>query len=104
MIYLLDYYQEEAAKTRLPGADFNYCVLNLAAEAGEVAGLVAKARRDNTLLPYDKLEKELGDVLWQLAMVAADSGFKLSEIATANIEKLQSRQQRGTLGGSGDDR
>ena len=50
------------------------------------------------------LAKELGDVLWMLTAVSNDLGFDLEEIATMNLEKLRSRQRRGRLRGSGDDR
>jgi NTP pyrophosphatase (non-canonical NTP hydrolase) len=47
---------------------------------------------------------ELGDVLWYCAALAGDLGFTLGEVAEANISKLQSRKDRGTLQGSGDNR
>jgi NTP pyrophosphatase (non-canonical NTP hydrolase) len=47
---------------------------------------------------------ELGDVLWNLANMAADQGIKLEDIAIFNIEKLKSRMARGVIQGSGGDR
>lgn len=101
----LNEYQQLALTTRLPTADEEYCVLNLAAEAGEVAGKYAKARRDGRQLDFDQqVKKELGDVLWQLSMVALDRGFTLEDIAEANLLKLNARKNAGTLNGSGDNR
>ena len=97
-------YQYSAMKTRLPTADLEYCVMNLAAEAGEVAGLFAKARRDEKLIDKDNLCKELGDVCWQVAAVAHLSGLTLEEILEANLIKLAKRQKNNTLTGSGDNR
>ena len=97
-------YQYDAMKTRLPTADIEYCVMNLAAEAGEVAGIFAKARRDDKVIDKENLCKELGDVCWQVAAVAHLSGLTLTEILEANLQKLQKRQSRGTLTGSGDNR
>jgi NTP pyrophosphatase (non-canonical NTP hydrolase) len=37
------------------------------------------------------LEKELGDVLWCLAMTARAAGLSLESIATANVKKLEER-------------
>ena len=52
----------------------------------------------------DEVKKELGDVLWYLANLANDLGYSLSEIAENNIEKLESRKERGVIQGSGDNR
>jgi NTP pyrophosphatase (non-canonical NTP hydrolase) len=50
------------------------------------------------------MSKELGDVLWYVAQIASELGLDLDEIARANLEKLLSRQHRGVLSGSGDER
>jgi NTP pyrophosphatase (non-canonical NTP hydrolase) len=102
----LDQYQRSAMTFRLPTADREYALLNLLAEAGEVAGKAAKLRRDGgDIEEYNRaIKKELGDVMWQVAAVAQDHGLSLSEVATHNLEKLSSRQQRNVIQGSGDTR
>jgi NTP pyrophosphatase (non-canonical NTP hydrolase) len=50
------------------------------------------------------MSKELGDVLWYVAQLASELGLDLDEIAQVNLDKLLSRQRRGVLSGSGDDR
>ena len=99
-------YEFKAKLTRLPSADYTYTILNLGAEAGEVLSLEAKMRRDGgNLQEYmDNMKKELGDVLWHVALIANDNGFTLAEVAEANIEKLASRVARNKLKGSGDNR
>jgi NTP pyrophosphatase (non-canonical NTP hydrolase) len=52
----------------------------------------------------EALAKELGDVLWYVSQLATELGLELDEIASANLEKLLSRQRRGVLSGSGDNR
>ena len=47
---------------------------------------------------------ELGDILWYVAACASELGINLSYIAERNTAKLLSRQERGVLGGSGDER
>jgi NTP pyrophosphatase (non-canonical NTP hydrolase) len=90
------------------GADMTYPALGLCGEAGEVAEKVKKTIRDDggvlTAERREALARELGDVLWYTAQLATEAGLELDRIATDNLEKLLSRQQRGVLRGSGDDR
>jgi NTP pyrophosphatase (non-canonical NTP hydrolase) len=85
-----------------------YPSLGLAGEAGEVAEHAKKAIRDDGGTITDErrlaMAKELGDVLWYVAQLASELGLELEDIARANLEKLSSRQQRGVLSGSGDER
>lgn len=45
-----------------------------------------------------------GWVLYAVAETAACLGYRMSEVMRRNLEKLASRQRRGVIGGSGDDR
>lgn len=85
-----------------------YPALGLAGEAGEVAEHAKKAIRDDggEVLSErrEAMAKELGDVLWYVAQLASELELDLDEIAAENLEKLLSRQRRGVLSGSGDDR
>ena len=85
-----------------------YPALGLAGEAGEVAEHAKKAIRDDAgaVSPErrERMAKELGDVLWYVAQLASELGLDLDEVAQANLDKLLSRQRRGVLSGSGDDR
>jgi NTP pyrophosphatase (non-canonical NTP hydrolase) len=73
-----------------------------------VAEHAKKAMRDDDGLVSEQrraaIAKELGDVLWYVAQVATELGLDLDEIASQNLDKLLSRQRRGVLSGSGDDR
>lgn len=86
--------------------NISYPALGLAEEAGEVAGKIKKMMRDNIQLEdqKEKIEAEMGDVLWYLAALAHDCGLSLQVIAEKNIEKLKARQSAGTLHGEGDNR
>ena len=107
-----DNYQKRALTTVISQddkfKDTLHWVLGINGEAGEVAEKVKKIIRDKNgkMSQQDKQElaKEIGDVLWYLAVFAHDLGFKLDSIAVQNLEKLQSRQARGVLGGTGDNR
>lgn len=93
-----------------------YPLLALQEEIGEVSGKVAKFLRrggtlsemhrgdDNALDLRMKLRAELGDVLWNLAVLAYDLGFSLGDIGEQNLSKLADRADRGMIIGEGDDR
>jgi NTP pyrophosphatase (non-canonical NTP hydrolase) len=85
-----------------------YPALGLAGEAGEVAEHAKKAiRDDNGEITEERrraMAKELGDVLWYVAQLASELGLELEDVAQQNLEKLSSRQRRGVLSGSGDER
>lgn len=103
-------YQLQAAKTAIYPAEYKvtYPVLEMTNEAGEVAGKWKKVLRDQggqlTEANRVALAQECGDVLWALAACCTDLGLTLDDVAQANLEKLASRQSRGVLGGSGDNR
>lgn len=107
-----DEYQKRALTTVISSndelKDTLHWVLGINGEAGEVAEKVKKIIRDKggKISEEDKQElaKELGDVLWYLAVFAHDLGFSFDKVATSNLEKLQSRKSRGALQGSGDNR
>ena len=77
-------------------------------EAGEVQGKIKKIIRDNAGIISDEarkeIAKELGDTLWYIASMCQTLGIPMEDVATMNIEKLQSRHARGTVHGSGDNR
>jgi len=106
----LDAYQQAARRTAIYDDRHKviYPALGLASEAGEVAGKVKKALRDHGgafgPAQIEALKDELGDVLWYVAVLAADLGLSLEAIAEGNVAKLASRQERGALGGEGDRR
>ena len=52
----------------------------------------------------DDLAKELGDVLWYVSQICNEIGIGMDTVMYMNVEKLLSRQERGTLQGSGDER
>lgn len=103
-----DEYQNHAQETAIYPSEFalTYLALGLASEAGEVAGIVKKIIRDQTdpEEAADKLQAELGDVLWYVSQLCTKLGASLESIAMANVVKLQDRMNRGVIGGSGDNR
>lgn len=104
-------YQSKCLKTaKYPniGSNLTYPSLGLAGEAGEVCGKISKIFRDSngvvTTEIKEQLESEIGDVLWFLATLAFELRINLQDAANNNLKKLQSRLERGTIKGSGDNR
>ena len=105
-------YQQKATKTavypKVANHGWMYPALGLANEAGEVNGKLKKVIRDNNGVVNEErrkeIAKELGDVLWYLTQLATELQIDLNEVAEANLAKLASRQERGVLGGDGDNR
>ena len=92
-------YQKLALRTAGNHGDFDktmmYTALGLNGEAGEVAEHIKKAFFHGHELDREKLEKELGDVLWYLAVMADTLDLALEDIARHNIEKLARRYPHG---------
>lgn len=104
-------YQAQANEfARYDRASFRttYPIIGLAGEVGELANKWKKVIRDaggelSAELRAD-LSKELGDCLWYVSAVATDLSLNLANVAQENLDKLNSRKERGTLAGSGDNR
>src|ERR1044071_10430003 len=88
-------YERMAARTVNPSLNAKERLIDAAAglaeEAGEALSLVRKHLYQGRELDRDKLEQELGDVLWCLAMTAKAAGLSLEQIAESNIRKLEQR-------------
>ena len=101
---LIEEYQQQAWKTALETAkNPAYMVSNLTSEAGEVAGKYAKWIRDG-VLDEEGLQKEMGDVFWQLAGLSTVMGWSLADIASKNLQKLNDRANRSVISGEGNER
>lgn len=107
----LDDYQRGALRTAAPRDKKNellHLVLGLVGESGEVAEKFKKWVRDldsdEARIDRDDIARELGDVLWYVAVLADYLDLSLDDIAKSNLAKLADRQRRGVLGGSGDNR
>jgi NTP pyrophosphatase (non-canonical NTP hydrolase) len=107
-----DDYTDIVKEFRADSATTGYLVVGMAAEVGEVCDKFAKLIRDKKPADFSdapdgfnlSVAKELGDVLWFVAMLADDFGYNLDTIAQMNVEKLSSRAARNQIHGSGDNR
>lgn len=69
--------------------------LGLAGESGEFADEVKKHLFHGHPLDRERLQKELGDVLWYVASGCLALGVTLEEVAQANVDKLRARYPEG---------
>ena len=76
------------------GGMVNGC-FGLAGESGEVLDIVKKWIFHEKGLDIDHLKKELGDVMWYVAMICESAGFALDELMKMNIDKLKARYPHG---------
>ena len=95
----LDDYENAAARTtNLKLTDVERLMdaaAGLSEESGEVLSLVRKHAYQSKPLDKHKLEIELGDALWCLAITARTAGLSLQQIASANVAKLRDRFPEG---------
>ena len=114
---LNDYQRLAKTTARYPAENrIGYPMTMIAGEAGELVGRYAKILRgdfgsadpDRIIHENEELRayftKELGDILWGLAVLADELGVPFDDIAQQNLEKLRSRAKRGVIKGSGDER
>lgn len=70
-------------------------LLGLSGEAGEVTDLFKKWIFHNAPMDEAHAQKELGDVLWYVAMICHSMKWDMDDIMRMNIEKLKARYPEG---------
>ena len=69
--------------------------MGLCGESGEFMDLLKKNVFQGHELDKEHMAKELGDILWYLAVAAEGLGYKLSDVAEMNKAKLRARYPEG---------
>jgi NTP pyrophosphatase (non-canonical NTP hydrolase) len=77
-----------------PGGLLNGC-LGLSGETGEVVDAIKKVLFHGKERNDQEIKKELGDVLWYVALIAESLGYSMDEIMEQNIDKLKKRYPEG---------
>lgn len=72
------------------GGILNGC-LGLAGESGETLDMIKKWIFHEKDLDKEHLKKEIGDVMWYVAMICESVGFDLDDVLQTNVDKLKSR-------------
>ena len=78
--------------------------LGLMGEAGEVAEKIKKMIRDGNRFTPEDIVKELGDVVFYATALSNYYGYSFNAMLKMNVDKLDSREQRGVIKGEGDNR
>lgn len=107
-----DEYQQQALTTAHntyePLMERTIWAMGVAGEAGEVVEKWKKivAYKEGVVSDEDlaELAKELGDVVWYIAVMAHSLGLSFEDIMQRNVKKLKSRKVRGVITGQGDNR
>ncbi len=102
----LNEYQKNALSTWGGEEKLIRAFLGIAGEGGELSEIMKKHLRGDFDIEEVKHRtfKELGDILFYVAITAHELGFELNEIAKHNNDKLAKRMMAGTIKGDGEDR
>lgn len=69
--------------------------LGLSGEVGELNDMVKKFIYHGTPMDEAHFKKEMGDILWYLALMCHACGYDLDTIMEMNIDKLKARYPEG---------
>ena len=78
--------------------------MGLIGETGEFFEKLKKHKRDDTPLDKQGVTLEAGDMFFYFIGLLNHLDIKLDDVIKENMKKLDSREKRGTLQGSGDNR
>lgn len=100
MVIWENYYQDKDDNILLDkdgkdiGGIFNAC-LGLSGEVGELNDMIKKWIFHEKPFDEEHAKKELGDVMWYVAMMCESFGWDLDEIMQMNVDKLKARYPQG---------
>lgn len=108
-------YQKQALTTAYTDPNYQDTLMDktiwamgVAGEAGEVVEkwkkIVAYKKGEISQDDLAELKKELGDVVWYVAVLAHSLGLSFDEVMSANVQKLEDRKNRDKIKGEGDNR
>jgi len=95
---LMNEYQQAAARTMNRELTYEetsrHALHGMCAEVGEIHGLYQKFYQGHEM-DADHVMKEVGDLLWMIAEFCTAHGWRLSDVAQMNIDKLRARYPDG---------
>lgn len=110
-----DEYQKQALTTAYTNPmhkdtlmDQTIWAMGIVGEAGEVIEKWKKmvAYNDGKITDefLQDFKKELGDIVWYIAVLANSLGVSFEEVMEINVNKLKDRKKRNVIKGKGDNR
>lgn len=107
-----DEYQKQALITADndydPSLEKTIWAMGIAGEAGEVLEkwkkIMAYQKGSYSQADVAELAKELGDIVWYIAVFADTLGLSFEAIMQRNVAKLKDRHKRNVISGRGDNR
>lgn len=84
----------DACRVYALGGILNGC-LGLAGESGEFCDMIKKWIFHEKPLDVEHAQKEIGDLLWYIAMICHSFKWDMDSIMEQNIEKLKARYPEG---------
>lgn len=92
-------YEDKAMRTMNTALNRDQLLVNaalgLAGEAGEVADMIKKCNFQGHDLDVTNVKKELGDILWYIALACRALDTSFAEVMQQNIDKLKARYPNG---------
>lgn len=110
-----DEYQKQALTTAYTDPKYEDTLMDktiwamgVAGEAGELLEkwkkIVAYQSGEMSDADLESIKKELGDVVWYIAVMAHSLDMSLEDVMQMNVKKLQDRKKRNVIKGKGDER
>jgi NTP pyrophosphatase (non-canonical NTP hydrolase) len=102
----LEEYSEWVENKMITSGDKRFLenTMGLIGETGEFFEKLKKHKRDNTPLDKQGVTLEAGDMFFYFIGLLNHLDIKLDDVVKENMKKLDSREKRGTIKGSGDNR
>lgn len=92
-------YQKLAMKTMNSNLTYREQLMNsclgLAGEVGEYTDIIKKLEFQDHPLDINDIEKEIGDILWYVALACYVWDFNMNDVMENNIKKLKKRYPDG---------
>lgn len=88
-------YQKAAMRTASKYPNLTEAAMGISGEAGEVVDIIKKHIFHEHELDTVALKKELGDLLWYIALTCEVTQIDLDDVMEENIEKLKKRYPDG---------